>query len=612
LENRKISEDFIEEVRQRSDIIEIISEYVQLKRTGKNYQGLCPFHSEKTPSFNVNPERQMFYCFGCHIGGNVFSFLMRKENLTFIEALKLVTQKVGLEFPEREMSSEEKEKEKQHIRWKEIHVLVNKYFSDVLLNKAEGGPGREYFAKRGLDTDDIKKFYLGYAPDKWDGLINELGLQGVKPEELEECGLVLRRSGSGNETGYYDRFRNRVIFSILDVRNSPVAFGGRVLDDSNPKYLNSPETPFFHKGKNLYGINYAVKRIREDGYALLLEGYMDVISVQKVGLLNTVASLGTALTRDQVKLLKRYTSRVVIGYDSDSAGVQATIRAGGILLDEGLRVEVLSLNDSKDPDEYLSKHSSEEFKQEIDKATTFIEFKYKILIEKDFPSSIPDKAEIIKKLAPDILKISSPVEREGYERFLSLEMGLTLEAVHYEISSHSKYKRENKGNREYFFQKQDISVKNRNNIRGKENIPNLPTVQQGGFRAEQVILRIVLENLNFIDKVRIELGEDFWSLKEHKYIFDNLSEKGLIFSEISDDFYQKVQKSLAAIYQIDIDFEKAQIMIDDCIDSINFVQNRKKIEDLQAKMISLEKSGDVASAMDLLREIGELLKRGEK
>jgi DNA primase len=610
--DHKVSEDFIEEVRRQADIVEIISEHVVLKRTGKNFQGLCPFHSEKTPSFNVNPDRQMFYCFGCHTGGNVFSFLMKKEGLAFIEALKKVAGKYGMELPERELSPEETKNEAQRSRWREIHEWAARYYHDVLLHRPEGQAGLTYFEHRGIGSEVIRDFRLGFAPDRWDGLIRELADKGVAPEELAEFGLAVRRETSEQEISYYDRFRNRVIYTILDVKGSPIAFGGRVLDDSTPKYLNSPETKFFHKGRNLYGIHLASRGIREVGYSLLLEGYMDTIAAQRAGFTNAVASLGTALTKDQARLLKKYAGKIVIGYDSDKAGIQATLRAGEILLDEGLNIQVLLFEDAKDPDEFLKKHTVAEFRKKLENTITFIEFKYKMLIRDTPLRTIPDKAELIRKLAPDILKVSSIVEREGYERYLSLELGLTLEAVQHEIDSLTKKTRGNRGNPEIFSQQQDISVKKRNTIEGTD-IDSFQEsyVHLGAFRAEQTILRIILENPNYKNQVADNLDQEFWRLQEHRYIFENFPENSLNLID-NDSWYEKVQRRLAEIYELSIDFDKADMLLKDCIALIKETKKKETIEDLQAKMILLEKSGDMAGALALLQEIGERLKRGEK
>ena len=610
----RIPEHLIEEVRQRADIVEIISEHVVLKRTGKNYQGLCPFHSEKTPSFNVNPDRQMFYCFGCHTGGNIFSFLMNKESLTFIEALKLLAQRVGVDLPEKELSLEQKQREAKQKRWQEIHGWAADFFNDTLVNRPEGKIGLDYLTGRGIDIDTIKNFRLGYAPDRWDSLLNEMAKKGVTPEELVEFGLVVQKKYENEDrTSFYDRFRGRVIYTILDVRGAPIAFGGRVLDDSLPKYLNSPETQFFYKGQNLYGLHIAYRGIREAGYSLLLEGYMDVIAVQEASFTNAVGSLGTALTKDQAKLLKRYAPKVVIGYDSDEAGIQAALRAGEILLEQGLQVEVLVLENAKDPDEFLKRHSPEEFKSRLDKAITFIEYKYRVMIKENPPRTIPDKAELIRKLSPLILKSGSAVEREGYERFLSLELGLTLEAVQHEIDSLGKKTGGNRGNQENFSYKQDISVKNRNTIEGITlDYPLESFVPLGVFRAEQIIICIILEHPHLKSLVTESLSLDFWRLPEHKYIFENYPGKSLSYFEGEDSWYAKIQKRLAEIYALNIDTSQAEILLKDCIEAVRTTKNKENIEELQAKMIKLENFGDMAGALAVLQEIGERLKRGEK
>lgn len=609
--DNRISEDFIEEVRQRVDIVEVISEYVVLKRAGKNYQGLCPFHSEKTPSFNVNPERQMFYCFGCHTGGNVFSFLMKKNNQTFPEVLQDVARRAGMELPEKELTQEEQRREAMHHRWQEIQELSARYFQEMLTEKPEGEPARKYLSGRGIDQDTIMKFRLGYALDSWDGLINEMAKHGITPDELSEAGLSVKKEQGEGKVSFYDRFRGRVIFTILDLHGKPIGFGGRVLDDSLPKYLNSPETQFFHKGRNLYGIQVASRGIREAGYSILLEGYMDVIAVQKAGILNALASLGTALTRDQAKILKRYSPKVVIGYDSDNAGVQAAIRAGEILINEGLNVRVLKLKGAKDPDEYLRGHSKEEFLQEVRNSLSYVEFKYDVLTSEAPPDTITSKAELIRRMAPDILRTGSAAEREGYARFLSLQLGLTLEAVKEEISGVDKKKLENKGYHEIFSQKQDISPEKSNTIYVANTRMTRDPIASGAYRAEQILLRLVLNDPGIKNEVQAKLGNEFWHLDEHRHIFGALP--GNLSSPAgNEDLYARIQRRLAEIYELNIDETKADLLLKDCIDAISASQNREKIEDLQAKMIRLENNGDAAGALAVLREIQERLKSGEK
>lgn len=612
LQQEFMPEEVIEEVRLRTDIVEIISEYVNLQRKGKNYLGLCPFHAEKTPSFTVTPEKQMFYCFGCNVGGNAFSFLMKKENWSFVECVQNLASRYGVSLPEKELSPREREANRRRQRFEEIYESAANYFNNILLNLPEGEPGRLYFAERGVDLDTMKSFRLGYAPDRWDGLITYMEEQGIQAQELEENGLALERKAPGKGGGYYDRFRNRVLFSILDRRNHTIGFGGRVLDSSLPKYLNSPETAFFNKGHHLYGMHRAHQGIREKGFALLVEGYMDVIALQKSGYPNAVASLGTALTRDQAKLLRRYTQRIVLLYDSDEAGIQAALRGGEILRDAGFRLDVATLTGAKDPDEFLKLYGVEQFEKALSQVLTYVEFKYRTMVQETPPQTIQDKAQLVVKLAPDILKVSSPIEREGYERFLSLELGLTLEAVQREIASLDQKKPKKEQLLEYSLQKQVSSGKNRDNINEAiiylgDSTPPSPTVYLGVYRTERMLLRLLIEDISNLPKIKAELGESFWKVPDHQQIFNYLNQEGKLPAHSEE----KLQSRLAGLLLEELDISQSERLLDDCIKVILSSKAEERIEDLQARMAALEKSGDMAGAMALLKEIGERLKRGK-
>ena len=596
-----IPEEIIEEVRLHANIVEVIGEYVSLQRKGKNYLGLCPFHTEKTPSFTVTPDKQIFYCFGCNAGGNVFSFIMKAENCTFAESVHLLARRYSIYIPEKEQSPQEQEAARLRRRFEEINEWTADYYNDLLLRSPAGEPGRAYFSKRGIDRALMESFRLGYAPDRWDGLLRHMRERGVEPEELSEAGLAVAGDKQGKPgEKYYDRFRNRVLFTILDQRKQPVAFGGRVLDNSLPKYLNSPESAFFTKGRYLYGLHCAPQGIREKGFALLTEGYMDVIALHKAGFSNTVASLGTALTREQAKRLRRYTTRVVLLYDSDEAGIQAALRGGEILRDAGVRPDVLTLTETKDPDEFLKIHGTEAFQQAIEKVRTFVEFKYWTMTRNESPQSIPQKAELVANLAADILMVPSPVEREGYERFLSLELGLTLEAVQREIAGKGQKKAKRKFAEELPSEKQADPAKDVNSE------PSPPTVYLGTYRAERLILRLLIEDCSYIPKIKASLGDSFWKIPVHRQIYQYLDRDGEL-PALSDE---TVQSQVAGILLEELDLEQSTRLLDDCIREINANQVEEKLEDLQMQMADLEKSGDVAGAMVLLKEIGERLKRG--
>ncbi|AGA70341.1 DNA primase [Desulfitobacterium dichloroeliminans LMG P-21439] len=610
----RIPEEIVEEVRLHSDIVDTISDYVRLQRKGKNYLGLCPFHAEKTPSFTVTPEKQIFYCFGCHTGGNVFSFLMRKENWSFLETVENLAEKHGIILPEKELSPREKEQQTRRRRWEEIHDWATGYFHEVLLHKPEGEPGRQYFRQRGIDDETIKQFRLGYAPERWEDLLEALSARGVSPQEVVQAGLALEREPSeGRSRGFYDRFRNRVIFAILDSRQRTIGFGGRVLDNSTPKYLNSPETAFFNKGHHLYGMHRAHQGIRERGFALLAEGYMDVIALQKAGFKNAVASLGTALTRDQAKLIRRYTGRVVIVYDSDQAGIQATLRAGEIVRDMGFRVDVLSLSGAKDPDEYLKTFGVEEFNKALAQAEPYIQFKYHVLIKTNPPGSAPEKAELVRELAPDIVKVQSPVEREGYERFLSLELSLTLDKVQEEIAGFDQKTAKKTADKENLRQKQDIYVKNRDNINRCANpSSDEVSVSDGVYRAERFLLRLLLEQLIPLSKFKADLEAGFWKVPYHQQIYTHIEkapklDNGALPHMDSDALLSKV----AELMLEEIDLSHPERLFQDCLKQIHSLKEEETVEELQARMVDLEKSGDLAGAFALLKEIGERLRSGE-
>lgn len=354
----RYSDDVIEEVRMKNDIVDVISQYVKLTRKGSSYFGLCPFHNEKTPSFSVTPAKQMYYCFGCGAGGNVFNFIMEYENYTFGEALSYLAQRAGVELPKIEYSREAKEKAERKALLLEINKKAAQYFYYQL--RREGGKAAyQYLTGRGLSEETIKKFGLGYSDKYSDDLYKYMKAKGYSDELLIESGLF----NADERRGMYDKFWNRVIFPIMDVNNRVIGFGGRVMGDGKPKYLNSPETKIFDKSRNLYGLNVA--RTSRKNYLILCEGYMDVISMHQAGFTNAVASLGTALTSGHASLLKRYTEEVLLLYDSDEAGIRAALRAIPILRDAGVNAKVVSLKPYKDPDEFIKNMGAEAFEERL-------------------------------------------------------------------------------------------------------------------------------------------------------------------------------------------------------------------------------------------------------
>lgn len=427
-------EQIIEEVRLRNDIVEVVSGYLKLERKGRSYWGLCPFHSEKTPSFSVEPNKQFFYCFGCNKGGSVIQFIMNIENLEFVEALKFLADRAGIALPESE-DPQERERAEQRKKILELNRLAARFFFETLAGK-EGLDAQNYLKKRGLLAKTIKQFGLGYAPGGWDRLTRTLLKHQFTEDLLLKSGLAVRaKSGE-----LIDRFRERIMFPIFDIRGNIIGFGGRVTDGSMPKYMNSPDTPVYNKSRELYGLNYA--RMSPSKRLLIVEGYMDVISLHQAGIDFAVASLGTALTRMQAWILKKYSEEVVIAYDSDSAGQAATLRGLEILEETGCRVKVLILPEGKDPDEYIRNNGPEKFKNLIDRAISLLDYKIRVKKNMHNLDTIEDKLKLLDGIAETLAEHDSPVERELYARNYAREYGISYESLQEEIN-----KRVNRKNR---------------------------------------------------------------------------------------------------------------------------------------------------------------------
>ena len=401
------AEDVIEEVRSRNDIVSVISEYVKLQRKGSSYFGLCPFHNEKSPSFSVSPDKQMYYCFGCGAGGNVFTFIQEYENYSFPEAMKFLAERAGITLPEKEYSQEERRAQDLRTRILNVNKRAAKYYY-YQLRTENGRQAMEYLKNRCLSDETIRSFGLGYSNKYSNDLYLYLKKQGVSDELLRESGLM----NVDERNGMYDKFWNRVIFPIMDVNNRVIGFGGRVMGDGKPKYLNSPETAVFDKSRNLYGLNVA--RTARKKSMLVCEGYMDVISMHQAGFKNSVASLGTALTTQHASLLKRYTDEVILTYDSDGAGIKAALRAIPMLKAAGISTRVLHMNPYKDPDEFIKTLGPEAFQERMDQAENSFLFEISIL-ERDFDMHDPEgKTGFYQAAARKLMEFDQELERENY------------------------------------------------------------------------------------------------------------------------------------------------------------------------------------------------------
>ena len=512
-------DSFINEVKDKNDIVEVVSAYTSLKRSGGNYTGLCPFHSEKTPSFSVSSEKQLYYCFGCGAGGTVVNFIENIENLDFVETVKFLAQRAGINVPENNAEDSEEAKLKKKIL--EMNKIAGRtYFN--MLNSEHGKIALSYIRNRGLSDSTITKYGLGYAPDSWDFMYKTLKGKGYRDDEIVKSGLC-RRSEKGR---VYDFFKNRVMFPVMDVRGNVIAFGGRdMTGDSMSKYLNTGDTPVFKKRENLFNLNIA-KTTKED-YIILAEGYMDVISLYQAGFTNAVASLGTSFAPEHSRLLKRYTDKVIISFDSDGAGRAAALRASGILKKEGLKFKILRMKDAKDPDELIKKFGPEAYQYALDSSLSGVEYD----LENAFPdggfSDEEEKIEYIKKAA-DILKfINNEIELDVYVKKVAAQTGVSAEKVMAYVNNRKKSEKR--------FEKRNFE---------KNVVINKKT-------AEETLIKIIIENPSYFLSVKDKIKSEDFSEELNRKLFLNftaLIEKGvktdvsMVFEGLNGDEAKKAGK----------------------------------------------------------------------
>ncbi len=418
-----IPEEKVREVAERLSIVEVVSEYVQLRRSGGNYVGLCPFHGEKTPSFNVNPAREIFHCFGCGEGGNAFSFVMKMEGLNFPEAVKLLARKTGIEIEDRQLTPAEIKSQDERHQFLKINELASNYYQSILRSGDDGECARQYLIQRSVGNDISEAYRLGFASDRRDGLVRHLKNNSVDLELALKLGII--RKG---ESGWYDLFRNRLLFPICDPKGVVIAFAGRVLDSSLPKYINSPESPVYHKSSVLFGLDMAMPAVRVHNSIIIVEGYFDHLALYKAGIRNAVATCGTALTTTHASQIKRHAERVHLLFDGDSAGQKATIRSMELFLEQHMPAYVITLPKGEDPDSFLSSNPAEQFADLQNKARPAFDFFIRSLLTEISPDSVANKVRIIDEIVPRFKKISDPVERDLYEKEICRLLGITAHA----------------------------------------------------------------------------------------------------------------------------------------------------------------------------------------
>ena len=507
-----ITREIVEEIRARNDIVEFIGSYVNLKRAGSNFNGLCPYHSEKTPSFTVFPGTQSFYCFGCGAGGDVITFAMKSENLDYVSAVELLAKRAGITI-----TADKEEKSgigKQRVL--DMNLEAARYFRNCLFDKEAGKVGMDYLAgKRALPMAIIKRFGLGFAPNLYDGLSRHLKSRGFSDEELQ-IAFLGRKMQKGERSWTNDMFRNRVIFPVINVKGEVIAFGGRVMDDSKPKYLNTSDTPAFKKSRNLFALNYAKNHCSER--LILCEGYMDVIALHAAGFENAVATLGTALTPDQARLMAKHTKQVIISYDSDEAGQAATRKAVRMLTDAGLDVRILRMEGAKDPDEYIKKYGAEKFGRVLEASCTGFEFKLDSTLKKYDLSIASEKIKASREMCEYISDVSSSVEREVYISAVAARLSLSHEVLKNDVETIRRKKiREIKSKESQNARLEAMGVGDRINADGIKNVR--------ARAAEEAVIGLVLlreDCRGLIEKGKLELsGKDFTS-EFYGRVFDSI------------------------------------------------------------------------------------------
>lgn len=503
------NDDVIREVRESNNIVDVISQYVELKRAGSSYKGLCPFHNEKTPSFVVSPNKQMFRCFGCGEGGDVISFLMKYENIDFTNALKNLADRANISLDVTKSEANDERRKLRDRLYELNRDAAFYYYNNLLTNKS----AYDYILQRGINRKTIKSFGLGYSLNSWDGLLNYLKSKKYSEIEIEKAGLIIKQKDG---TRYYDRFRNRIMFPIINTKGKVIGFGGRVTDNSHPKYLNSPDTPVFLKGMNLYGLNTAVKHSRNNKI-ILVEGYMDVISLYQSGINYCVASLGTALTPSQAQLLKRYSNEIYVCYDSDNAGINATDKAIEILKDEDANAKVIILPSGKDPDEYVNKFGKNDFESLIGSSLNYIDFKIFLKKKKYDLKTVDGRIGFTKDIAHILNQENSPIEIDAYINKISMETSISVEAIKDEISGIG-----DKYNRSVVAKDKYINTNYRYNNKDKIS-PVKYLLEPGHMIAEKKLLNLIINNYD----IYLQLRELF---RPHDFLND-------IFREIADVVY---------------------------------------------------------------------------
>ena len=586
----KYSDDIIQRVKDSTDIVSVVGEYVPLKKAGASYKGLCPFHSEKSPSFTVSPARNGFHCFGCGKGGNVITFIMEMEKIGFPEALRLLADKAGIVLPKPQETQRDQETERVRERMQELNEFAGKFFHEKLLS-AEGQPAREYFKARGFTKEDALKYQIGYAPEGWNHLLNAAQKAGFTQEELLAGGLLVHNE---EKKTFYDKFRNRLIFPVKNNYDKIVAFGGRTLsDESGPKYLNSPETLLFKKSECLYLLDMAREAIRQKGTVLVVEGYFDALALHHHGFENTVATLGTALTSQHGRLLQRYTKDVVFSYDADAAGQAAVLRGFEPLIQAGLNIRVLVMPDVKDPDEYLLKHSREEFEGLIEKAPDFFRWWAASLKKKFQGAPVEERLRALQGFAPMILQIPNEVSVQAACAAIESELGLDNRDLLTIVNTERK-----KG------VKRPITEAS-SSLSANAPEPKKETASSDAQMEADFLAFLTEERGEFIPWAKDELLPEVFTKENFRQLFEKLCAGEMKVEELN-----QVPELGPSFIQIESRTEKKhrEGMLIDLAQALKKRHLKRRMSELKLKQTEAEKAGEAEEAMRLAQQM-VLLKR---
>lgn len=586
----RYSDELIDEIRNSNDIVDVISQYVVLKRSGRNFFGLCPFHKEKSPSFSVSPDKQIFHCFGCGVGGDVIRFVNKIENLDFRQTLEMLAEKSGIVLPTIENSADN-----ERIKLKEKVYQINKItaqFYHENLYKSTAKVAQEYVKKRKLDNNTLKTFSIGFSTN-YDELYRELKKQGFSDEEILASSLV-NKSSKGQ---FFDRFKGRLMFPIKDVQDKVIAFGGRVLDNSKPKYINSPENIVYSKGRNLFGLNIAKKSGKEK--IIIVEGYMDAISLYQRGITNVVASLGTALTEQQGRLLRKYASQIIIGYDSDGAGQAATMRGMEILQNLGCDIRILQLDgDAKDPDEYIIKYGSGRFLKRVDEAISLVEFKVKVLKNSLKIETASDKIKFLNEIVKILSKVDNDIEKEVYIDKISSEYGITKEAIYAE------------SNKLAYANNQGIKALQKPIIQKQENNKKVEEISEGLIKRENMIISLLINpEIQAYDQIKEKIHPNDFKFYKNKKIAEILYEhfeKGNSNNNILDLFQdEEIVNHITYIMADDFEILDSKKAI---IDIVTIYKKEKLLEEKNNIIKKLEsKELDKEESIQLEKELNTVI-----